>query len=230
MQAERAVRPNGIFLSSIDVSESQLALQCTSPTDYTSCQLTHSYTFSFTACDCGYGMPLMTISNNDASIMIERVAAGSPPVTGHFHVRFQDNSISDIPVNSTSEEMKELLENEFSDQGGFTVTRSGSCAGYKWLARWTARGGDQPMMNITDSELAGVNATVTVNQRTEGGAFFRPLRADMLRLPETAPQVSSTRELYNKISDFSISRWKLLSMVYLLLVRAKCVVLLILKQ
>ena len=46
-------------------------------------------------------MPLMTITKNDTSITIERVAAGSPPVTGHFHVRFQDNSISDIPVNST---------------------------------------------------------------------------------------------------------------------------------
>ena len=61
-------------------------------------------------------MPLMTIANNDSRIMIERVAAGSPPVTGHFHLRFQDNSIADIPVNSTGEQMKELLENGFSDQ------------------------------------------------------------------------------------------------------------------
>ena len=134
-------------------------------------------------------MPLMTIANDDSRIMIERVAAGSLPVTGHFNLALQDNTITDIPVNSTGEEMKELLENGFSDQGGFAVTRSGSCAGYKWLVRWTARGGDQPTMNITDSDLAGVNASVTLKQRTEGGVFFRPLRGDMLRLPETSPQV-----------------------------------------
>ena len=198
IQAERAVRPGGVFVNSLTVSETQLTLQCSSPTSYTSCQLSSTNIFTFTAYDCGYGMPLMTIANNDSRIMIERVAAGSPPVTGHFHLRFQDNSIADIPVNSTGEQMKELLENGFSDQGGFTVTRSGSCAGYKWLVRWTARGGDQPTMNITDSDLAGVNASVTLNQRTEGGVFFRPLRGDMLRLPETSPQVCITLH-YNTV-------------------------------
>ena len=69
------------------------------------------------------------------------------------------------------------------------MSRSGDCTGYSWTIRWTKKPGDQPLIGIED-DLVGPEVEITVNTLVDGGTWIRPLRGDMLRTPETEPQVS----------------------------------------
>ncbi len=44
-------------------------------------------------------------------------------------------------------------------------------------------------MTASGEGLNGSDAAVVVQRKTDGGLWIRPFRADMLRLPETTPQV-----------------------------------------
>ena len=65
-----------------------------------------------------------------------------------------------------------------------------SCAGRWWDVSWETRGGDVPSMTVNGSGLRGSDPTVAVTTVVDGGMWLRPLRGDMLRLPEYSPQVS----------------------------------------
>ena len=69
---------------------------------------------------------------------------------------------------------------------GFTVTSARTCSNLVWDIRWTTKPGDQPNMLISKG---GSDIEATVTALTHGGLWLRPIRADMLRLPETQPQV-----------------------------------------
>ena len=71
------------------------------------------------------------------------------------------------------------------------MSRSGSCTGYSWTIDWTSRSGDRPQMGVDGDDLVGSDLDITVETPTNGGTWIRPLRGDMLRLPETEPQVSA---------------------------------------
>ena len=73
---------------------------------------------------------------------------------------------------------------------GFSVSRGGSCTGYRWDVRWLNKPGDQPDMELSGRDLEGVDVEISFETRTDGGLWIRPLRGDMMRLPETEPQVS----------------------------------------
>ena len=72
---------------------------------------------------------------------------------------------------------------------GFEVTSSGACDGRKWEVAWKTKGGDQPPMQATGEGLIGSQPQVNVERVVDGGVWLRPLRGDMLRLPEYDPQV-----------------------------------------
>ena len=72
---------------------------------------------------------------------------------------------------------------------GFAVTRSGSCSGYAWHVRWRSKQGDQPLIGVDGGDLTGDNVVIKTETLLDGGLWIRPLRGDMLRLPETEPQV-----------------------------------------
>ena len=72
----------------------------------------------------------------------------------------------------------------------FTVSWSGSCSGYRWTINWVKTYGDQPLLNLTNIHLVGAPADVTATALRDGGLWIRPIRGDMLRLPELEPQVS----------------------------------------
>ena len=44
-------------------------------------------------------------------------------------------------------------------------------------------------MGVVSEKLVGPDVVATVMTVTNGGTWIRPLRGDMLRLPETEPQV-----------------------------------------
>ena len=71
------------------------------------------------------------------------------------------------------------------------MSRSGSCSGYSWNVKWVDEPGDQPMMSIAGDQLVGSEPEISIEELVDGGTWIRPLRGDMMRTPETEPQVSS---------------------------------------
>lgn len=72
---------------------------------------------------------------------------------------------------------------------GFSVTRSGSCAGYLYDVSWDTKGGDQPLLNVSGEDLEGTEPKIESQPLLDGGTWIRPLRGDMLRVPKEMPQV-----------------------------------------
>ena len=71
------------------------------------------------------------------------------------------------------------------------MDRSGSCSGYTWDVEWDTKTGDQPLMSVDGGDLRGDEVEISMETLVVGGLWIRPLRGDMLRLPETEPQVGS---------------------------------------
>ena len=59
---------------------------------------------------------------------------------------------------------------------------------------WDTREADVPSMTVNGTNLQGNDAMVSVVTLVDGGMWLRPLRADMLRVPELSPQVQCTYE------------------------------------
>ena len=54
---------------------------------------------------------------------------------------------------------------------------------------WETQGGDQPAMQANGEGLRGSEPKVNIETMIDGGVWLRPIRGDMLRLPEYEPQV-----------------------------------------
>ena len=65
----------------------------------------------------------------------------------------------------------------------------GGCEGRWWDVAWETREADIPSMTANGDNLAGSEPMVSVVTMIDGGMWLRPLRGDMLRLPELEPQV-----------------------------------------
>ena len=66
---------------------------------------------------------------------------------------------------------------------------SASCEGRGWDVAWDTRLADVPSMTADGANLLGSDPLVAVAILVDGGMWLRPLRGDMLRLPELSPQV-----------------------------------------
>ena len=54
---------------------------------------------------------------------------------------------------------------------------------------WENREADIPSMTAYGTNLVGSDPMVSIVTMVDGGMWLRPLRGDMLRLPELSPQV-----------------------------------------
>jgi len=72
----------------------------------------------------------------------------------------------------------------------FDISRAGSCRGHVWTVEWENTYGDQPLIQLSNQRLSGSSPNASVVTVVDGGVWIRPLRGDMLRLPERKPQVS----------------------------------------
>ena len=79
------------------------------------------------------------------------------------------------------------------------MRRSGSCSGYSWDITW-GKAGDQPLLGVRGEGLIGTEVKLAVETVVDGGTWIRPLRGDMLRLPETEPQVYHIPPYYGPIA------------------------------
>lgn len=79
----------------------------------------------------------------------------------------------------------------YHTSAGFSVVTGGQgCKGRWWDIAWDTRGADIPSMAADGTNLQGSDPMVAVVTLVDGGMWLRPLRGDMLRLPELSPQVT----------------------------------------
>ena len=188
-QLNRAVRPNGVFISDVAVTENFTSPQlvCEDNSNPLSCDIiSMRYTVSYTALHCGYNIPL--ISSSQPNVCVSRILAGTRPVTGTFDLTFNGQTIYNISVDVTGSGMEALLQEYLPAEGKVEVTPTESCSAPSWNVKW-AKGGDLPLMTVDYSRLSGHMVTANVSTVVNGGVWIRPFRADMLRLPELNPQV-----------------------------------------
>lgn len=62
--------------------------------------------------------------------------------------------------------------------------------GYQWDIWWKTKGGDQPLVGVSGEELVGSDVSIIAMPILDGGTWIRPIRGDMLRVPEEEPQVT----------------------------------------
>ena len=178
------------MIDSVHVTDGEVPspkLNCSS-SDTLSCLIVvNERIIEFSSFNCGHNMPLIKASVQE--LERTRVVPGSPPVTGMFDLTLEGMHSQNISADISSENLKKEMEKAFPNQGGFEVVRLGSCFGYKWQLTWSNKGGDQPPIEVSNTRLVGDFPNIKLETVTDGGAWMSPIRGDMLRLPETQPQV-----------------------------------------
>lgn len=93
-------------------------------------------------------------------------------------------------MNTTAEEMKKMLENEF-DVGKLEVStkfRVTPKFEHTWKIKWLTKPGRQPQIQINGTKLSGDDVKTT-NDINEGGLFYTKIPGEFLRMPTPEPQV-----------------------------------------
>ncbi|XP_043545299.1 PKHD1 like 1, tandem duplicate 1 [Chiloscyllium plagiosum] len=123
-----------------------------------------------------------------AVLRVRRTQAASPPISGTLDIEYFGKTLKDLPVNATASEMQYALQT-ISEIGTVSVTKSGNCSAAEWTVKWLSKPGNQPTLKIKDMNVIGVNATVNVYNKQQGGLFSEHLIGDLFRTPHTLPQV-----------------------------------------
>ncbi|XP_072425699.1 fibrocystin-L-like [Chiloscyllium punctatum] len=123
-----------------------------------------------------------------AVLRVWRTQAASPPISGTLDIEYFGKTMKDLPVNATASEMQYALQT-ISEIGTVSVTKSGNCSATEWTVKWLSKPGNQPRLKINDLNVFGVNATVKVYNKQQGGLFSEHLIGDLFRTPHTQPQV-----------------------------------------
>ncbi|XP_076157842.1 PKHD1 like 1, tandem duplicate 1 [Alosa pseudoharengus] len=163
-----------------------------------------SYKISASPFNCAYGLPLMEVgflqgisgnlsdsvayAQGGAKVTVTRTQSASPPLNGTFDIEIYGRRVEGLPVDISAQDLKYALQS-IPEMGSVDVTRSGDCKAYKWLITWLSNPGRQHVLQVNASDVTGVNPQVYVNVRDEGGLFMQSIRGDLLRVPESKPQV-----------------------------------------
>ncbi|XP_069478234.1 fibrocystin-L [Ambystoma mexicanum] len=201
-----ALARRGIFISDIQVDEIQPLPAPASK----------QYALTITTIDCGYNIPLLAVAftqvstsmltgnasgtensveyrgstwPNDAVVTVERIQAASPPLNGTFDIHAYGRTISGLTATISAVDLQYALQG-IPELGQLRVTEtSGSCVGYARKIQWLSASGKQPLLQVDDSSMTGVNATMSTRKLTDGGLFRQNILGDLLRTPERQPQV-----------------------------------------
>ncbi|XP_018426208.1 PREDICTED: fibrocystin-L [Nanorana parkeri] len=190
-----ALSSNGIVISRVDVTG-------------TSSKSVTQHTITITPYNCGYNFPLFAVGfaediqlNTDSAIYsastwtpgtlvkINRTQTASPPVGGTFSIVGYENEVTGLPADIAQYDLKYALES-IPEIGQVTVSaRSGNCRGYSWQIKFLTATGYQPILQINDSTITGVNAKMYGVKVIDGGLFRQHLLGDLVRTPHKTPQV-----------------------------------------
>ncbi|OCT77099.1 hypothetical protein XELAEV_18032294mg, partial [Xenopus laevis] len=197
VRREPALANRGIMISDVAVAPR------------TNGSLKNQYSITITPANCGYNIPLLSVGfatnienssdntatyrgdlwPNDTVININRTQAASPPIGGTFSIEAYGKQIQGLAVNINNTDLQYALQT-IPELGQVSVTpESSSCAGYSWRIKYLTSTGSQPLLQINDSLVTGINAAVTTRKLISGGLFRQRLLGDFLRTPNKEPQV-----------------------------------------
>uniref|UniRef100_A0A8C5R062 PKHD1 like 1 n=1 Tax=Leptobrachium leishanense TaxID=445787 RepID=A0A8C5R062_9ANUR len=122
-------------------------------------------------------------------IQINRTQAASPPIGGNFSIKAYGKEIKDLRPDISELDLQYALQT-IPELGRVSVyARYGSCTGYTWYIRFLTAAGYQPLLQIDNSTVTGLNATFSTNKVTSGGLFRQHLFGDLVRTAHAKPQV-----------------------------------------
>ncbi|XP_077349351.1 fibrocystin-L [Lithobates pipiens] len=190
-----ALSESGIVISNIDVTS-------TFSTSVT------QHTITITPYNCGYNFPLFAVRFTEGiqnspdsaiyqasswtegtSIRINRTQTASPPIGGTFSILGYGKEVTDLPVNISPMDLKSALE-AIPENGQVTISSSSQqCRQNFWQITFVTATGYQPLIQINDSTVTGINAKMYSTKAVNGGLFRQRMLGDLVRTPHKNPQV-----------------------------------------
>ncbi|KAF5901267.1 fibrocystin-L isoform X1, partial [Clarias magur] len=162
-----------------------------------------SYKITVSSYNCAFDFPLLQIgflqeiydsedllvlAQDTATATVSRLQRASPPLSGTFSVEIFGQIVKDLPVNISADDLKYALQG-IPDLGLLSVNSTADCKGYLWEIKWLTLPGNQPLLQINDSGVVGVNATVKAQVKQQGGLLKQSIVGDFLRVPTNKTQV-----------------------------------------
>ena len=79
-----------------------------------------SFQVSYIVNNCEVGLPLLlgSYDNLDYDVMVERLTAASPAISGTFDLSFNGRTIQSISADTSTSLLEQLLEANFPEEGG----------------------------------------------------------------------------------------------------------------
>ncbi|XP_064639845.1 fibrocystin-L-like [Lineus longissimus] len=165
-----------------------------------------SFSIELDPYSCHHGFPLIKPYNTEevsaneyrqstwpssTNIQVVQSVMATPPIGGKFDIIAGGGQrIKDIPYYANAETMKSHLEAS-GLVGAVTVLRiDSSCKRYTWHITFNTAIGYEAEIDVDGSNLTPAQANVAVSTVQEGGIMYYPIPGDMLRTPETTPQVT----------------------------------------
>ncbi|XP_041477742.1 fibrocystin-L-like isoform X1 [Lytechinus variegatus] len=194
IQRSRPARPNGIFVTDIDVELMEgntgfgitmIGAHCSY--NFTLLEITGGNVLTENAGGVTYGL------SGDSKVAVDRVQAATPPVTGTFDLEFDGKIARGFRALVTGEALKQRLEVELMT-GFVKVTRLGFCSAYSWQVEFTGNGGSQPLLQVINHTLTNDQTEVSIQvvKQADGHLFLDPIPGEFLRTPHDKPQVQVT--------------------------------------
>ncbi|XP_073535878.1 fibrocystin-L [Phyllobates terribilis] len=190
-----ALSQSGNFINSVNVVKSDGA----SNTQYTITVNPVNCAYNFPLFAAGFAEDILSASDSaiyttpswpqDTKIQINRTQTASPPIGGTFSIRAYGGETSDLNVNISSTDLKYALET-IPEIGQVSIISSyRSCRGYNMQVKFLTATGYQPLLQVNDSKVTGVQARAYAQKITNGGLFRQHLLGDFVRTPHENPQV-----------------------------------------
>ncbi|XP_072530724.1 PKHD1 like 1, tandem duplicate 1 [Salminus brasiliensis] len=163
-----------------------------------------SYEITASLYNCGFDIPLihvgfllrtgnftedmLVLAQDNATVSVTRKQRASPPLNGTFSVEIFGQRVEGLSVDISADDLKYALQG-IPDLGQLSVTRTGDCKGHIWTVQWLTMPGSQPLLQINDSAVVGVNPSVAAQVKEQGGLFKQSIMGDFLRVPTNKTQV-----------------------------------------
>uniref|UniRef100_A0A4W4EJY7 Polycystic kidney and hepatic disease 1 (autosomal recessive)-like 1 n=1 Tax=Electrophorus electricus TaxID=8005 RepID=A0A4W4EJY7_ELEEL len=157
------------------------------------------YEITVSGFHCASDFPLMEIgflqvsdtlafAQDNATVSVERVQKASPPLNGSFSVEIFSQRVEGLATDISTQDLRYALQG-IPALGQLKVDRTGGCRGYFWTIEWLSMPGSQPLLQINDSAVVGVNPSVVAIVEQRGGLFKQSIMGDFLRVPTDKTQV-----------------------------------------
>ncbi|KAK1784753.1 hypothetical protein P4O66_003426 [Electrophorus voltai] len=130
----------------------------------------------------------LAFAQDNATVSVERVQKASPPLNGSFNVEIFGQRVEGLATDISTQDLQYALQG-IPDLGQLKVDRTGGCRGYFWTIEWLSMPGSQPLLQINDSAVVGVNPSVVAIVEQRGGLFKQSIMGDFLRVPTDKTQV-----------------------------------------